>query len=342
MKAAARRAAIRAGLRSCSPVEFDHPASLWNLAAEQTSQGDPFCCRTEWALSFHEAFYPQRPLHLCESQHSVVAFAERVDAAIGRLLEPLESMWFFGCPLLGAHAVELLDAFLGERADGPDAPAVLLSGLLPGGSLLRGIQKTFRSRHEIVRLGPTVLCSASLEGGIDGFLARRSGLFRRRLQHAQRRAAQSGVTFERFAPRSAAEAAAIYARMVAVEAASWKGIGDCGMTQPGSREFYARMLRRLAVSGAGRVMLARCGGKDIGFIFGGVAGAVYRGQQFSFAEDWRTFSIGNLLQLEQLRWLCEEGAARYDMGPRMDYKRHWTEIETRIEARLLRPKSGAA
>ena len=49
--------------------------------------------------------------------------------------------------------------------------------------------------------------------------------------------------------------------------------------------------------------------------------------------------LGNLLQLEQIRWLCEEGADRYDMGPQMDYKRHWTEITTRIEARLLRPKS---
>ena len=48
-------------------------------------------------------------------------------------------------------------------------------------------------------------------------------------------------------------------------------------------------------------------------------------QQFSFDEDWRRHSIGNLLQYEQVKWLCEEGFAGYDMGPVMDYKFHWTE-----------------
>ena len=84
-------------------------------------------------------------------------------------------------------------------------------------------------------------------------------------------------------------------------------------------------------------MFAVRDGEDIGFVFGGVASGVYRGQQFSFVEAWRRASIGNLLQLEQVRWLCEEGVERYDMGPVMDYKRSWTETHRRFDAVALRP-----
>lgn len=91
------------------------------------------------------------------------------------------------------------------------------------------------------------------------------------------------------------------------------------------------------MSGSGRVMFARHEGRDIGFIFGALFGNVYRGQQFSYADDWKGASIGNLLQLEQIRWLCEEGAIRYDMGPQMGYKRHWTERRTLITTLALRP-----
>lgn len=47
-------------------------------------------------------------------------------------------------------------------------------------------------------------------------------------------------------------------------------------------------------------------------------------------------SIGNLLQYEQVAWLCEEDAHRHDMGPLtgpfMEYRAHWTEIRLPIEA----------
>lgn len=34
----------------------DYPDSSWNRAVKILEHGDPFCCRTEWALSFHEVF----------------------------------------------------------------------------------------------------------------------------------------------------------------------------------------------------------------------------------------------------------------------------------------------
>ena len=120
------------------------------------------------------------------------------------------------------------------------------------------------------------------------------------------------------------------------EEASWKGKGECGMTVMPSRFYYECMLRRLSVSGRARVIFARQGEHDIGYIFGSLADKVYRGQQFSYADDWKSFSIGNLLQLEQVKWLCEEHIERYDMGPMMEYKKHWTEIVRPIRALVLR------
>lgn len=340
MRKAARRERLRAGWRRGSLEQFDAPDSTWNRAAAATGLADPFCARTEWQLSFHETFAPDRHLCLYEAAGSVLAFAERFHPAVGILLEPVETLWLFGCPLLGGAAVEVLDALLDLHLTAGLSPAVMLSGLLPNSPLLRSVGRTFRPRYELVRLPSTMLCSAALDGGLDGYLSRRTAKFRRRLREATGRADRRGVHYERCVPRSAAEANATYARMLAVERSSWKGIGACGMAESPSREFYAAMLRRLAHGGGGRVMFARYGDRDIGFIFGGLAERVYRGQQFSYVEDWSAASIGNLLQFEQLRWLCEEGVERYDMGPLMDYKHHWTELHFKTEARLLRPVGG--
>jgi CelD/BcsL family acetyltransferase involved in cellulose biosynthesis len=325
--------------------EWDFPESNWNQAAMQTPQVDPFCCRTEWQLSFHEAMAPGRKLIVREAPGSLVAFAaDLVQRESRRIYGPVESGWLFGSPLLGPDSVELLDDLLGEfeALAGERTPRFLISGLVPNGTLIRELIETLGSRYEF-RQGPSAtLCNASLEGGLDGFLSRRSAKHRRGLRKQTRRVAGRGVTFERHVPKDSAQAAQIYSRMLAVEEASWKGIGQCGMTVEPSRTFYDCMLRRLAVSGIGRVMFARHEERDIGYIFGSLAGDVYRGQQFSYADDWKSFSIGNLLQVELVKWLCEENIRRYDMGPVMDYKKHWVENNypiTAVGLQYKRPKS---
>ncbi len=331
-------AAVRAGMRNGTFAEEDHADSAWNRAAAATVHGDPFCCRTEWALSFHEVFLPQRPVHVVESCGSVVALCERTYQDLGRVLEPVEASWRFGCPLLGARAVDLLDAFLATLPGTQSPNAVLISGVLPDGELAESLWRRFQRRFELYRVDVAVQSSAKLAGGLDGWLSRRSAHFRRRLRQTVRRARDQAITFERQVPNTEVMALALYERMIAAELVSWKGIGECGMAVAGSREFYRSMLLRLSRSASARVMFARHDGLDIGYVFGGIAGQVYRGQQFSYADAWHSSSIGNLLQWEQLRWLCEEGIARYDMGPKMDYKVHWTEIETTMHTWLLEPK----
>jgi len=34
----------------------------WIISGPITEQADPFCCRTEWQFSLHEAFNPHRDL----------------------------------------------------------------------------------------------------------------------------------------------------------------------------------------------------------------------------------------------------------------------------------------
>lgn len=324
-----------------TPLEvlaLDRGDSVWNRAAAEQSPADAFCCRTEWQLSYHETSGIGRPLVIESDDDSVVAFAERRFAGYPPLYEPLENHWLFGCPLLGRTAPDLFERLLRIQRPGAAPPVWIVSGLRPTDPLLELLIARFGDRCGIHLATSESMRSASLAGGLDGYLSRRSGKWRRGVQQAARRLRERGVTFERHAPHTVTGAHALYDRVLAVEERSWKGIERCGMAEPPAREFYRVLLRRLAKSGIGRVILARDGeGQDIGFIFGGVAGPVYRGQQFSFDDEWRDASLGNVLQLEKLRWLTETGVQQYDMGPTMEYKLHWTEIETEVVALALRP-----
>jgi len=330
---------------------WDEPDSNWNRAAAAGSQADPFCCRTEWQLSYHEAMDPHRKLIVREQSGSIAAFAEMnlPESSAGSLsiYSPVESHWFFGSPVLGPAGVDLLVELFDELVPSRDDydSGFLVSGVEPDGPLFKEIAGKLGSFCNAWKVQEETLCSASLEGGVDGFLSRRSAKHRRSLRKQNNKASKAGVYFERHAPATAADAAAVYARMLAVEESSWKGIGECGMTVGRSRRYYDCMTRRLAESRGGRIMFARHEEKDIGFVFGGLAGSAagscYRGQQFSYADDWKNYSIGNLLQLEQIKWLCEEGVDRYDMGPMMDYKVHWTEINTSIMTLMLKRKPAA-
>jgi hypothetical protein len=318
--------------------------SKWNKAALSTGQADPFCCLPSWQLSFHDAYSPKRRLLIKECSNNVIAFAEKVFSPESIYLTPIEPLWFFGNPLLGRHSLDLFSDTLVdiEKFYSPIFPRIVISGIRPNGSLYRNLKEQFDKKFEIIRHSSGIQCASSLERGLDGFLSRRSSNHRRNLKKQGKRVLGNGVSFERHVPASDQEAAEVFSRMISVELASWKGIGRCGMAEPGSKKFYRIMMRRLAFSKDARVIFAKHEGKDIGFIFGGMAGATYRGQQFSYDEEWRSASIGNMMQLETIKWLCEEGAKRYDMGPLlgygMGYKSHWTERKRRIETWTLERK----
>lgn len=316
----------------------------WRQTAIRTNQADPFCCTPCWQLSFHYAFSPKRRLYFKEVERSVVAFAEKVFSPADVVLTPLEPLWNFGTPLLGEHAVAMLGEMLPsiERHYENRTPRILLSGVRPKGRVAARILARFQTRFDIFVHDCGIQCAASLTGGFDGFLSRRSGSFRKNMRKEQARAAEAGIRFERRAPTSREECEQVFARMHAVELVSWKGLGQCGIDQEPATTFYRLLLLGLAETSDARVILARHEGRDIGYVFGGLVGKVYRGQQFSYDDKWKHHGVGNLLQYEQIRWLCEEGARRYDMGPllgrRMEYKRRWTEKAFGISAWMLKPR----
>jgi CelD/BcsL family acetyltransferase involved in cellulose biosynthesis len=91
------------------------------------------------------------------------------------------------------------------------------------------------------------------------------------------------------------------------------------------REFYARMFPRLAARGALRLLFARRGGADVGYLSGGLAGATFRGLQFSFDDALRPLGLGNVLQLEMIARLARERVTAYDLGAESEYKTRWAE-----------------
>lgn len=320
----------------------------WTALGSDLRQLDPFACTPAWQLAYHDAFTPQRRLLIETDGNNIVAFSEFIDEDGRVFLLPLESMWLSGCPVLGPQGLQFLARVLGfcmHEYQGR-LPCLVISAVQPDGLFEEELWRSFHNEY-VFHVHPVAeQRAASLRGGYDGYLSRRSANLRSKLKKARRRAAERGVTFERHQPLSIAEADDMYARMLDVEQRSWKGIGQCGMAESPSKEFYCNMMRRLALTGSGRIIFARYEGQDIGFIFGGMAKSVYRGQQFSFDNAWRSYSIGNLMQAEQIQWLCEEGAVRYDMGmsgdPRMAYKQHWAEQTLLLRTFVLIPRQEQA
>jgi hypothetical protein len=321
---------------------------LWNKLAAGTRQRDPFCCSPAWQLAFHDAFSPNLPLLIKQSNDSMISFSEKARPSGDICLMPVEHSWCFGSNVMGPDGIRLLgDALIDfERHYAPYFPKIMVSAISRRGALYQALRNEFSERFDFRLHRPEIQCAASLSGGFDGFLSRRSANSRRNMKKQTTKALAEGITFERHCPASDAEAGAIYGRMIAIEHSSWKGINRCGMAEKGSKTFYAAMLKRLSASGDARIIIAKHEDEDIGFIFGGMAGKIYRGQQFSFDHKWAHASVGNVMQAEQIKWLCEEVATRYDMGPLlgrgMEYKKHWTErrlhIETWVLTKRARPR----
>ena len=333
--------------RTVPSIESSFPneiCSWWDSAAMSMEQGDPFCCGSIWQLTFHEVMGPpDRRLLFSADGGDMLAFAESFSPSGTALITPIESGWFYGSPLLGRGAVRMFRELLPHiREEMPSLPPIAIGAVEPGHLTAHLLFRYFEKDFNFFRASRTEPCAASLLGGYDGFLANRSSNFRCKLKKAFRRAKERGLTFIEPPLSSDAEADDAFGRVLEVEKKSWKGLSGCGIDTEPYSAFYASMLRRLARAGDARLLFAEADGRDIGYIFGGVMGPHYRGQQFSFDSDWRAYSVGDLLQAEQVRRLCGEGILFYHMGSktgeRMGYKEHWTELTFPIETWIMKQK----
>jgi hypothetical protein len=328
----------------------------WDALVPTTPGIDPWCTRRAWQLSVHEAFgtrtlssteadepssasaFMQRPpspnsgLFVATSDWSMALRNQQFDSTAA--LVPLDAVWGFASPFVLTRAdanpfqIQRCADEIGEvLLQEPDWELAFLAGLAPGSPLDDALIRTLGRRVRLVGGEPTIRCVASLEGGTEGFLSRRSRPFRRNLRQATARALNAGLSIETV-DISRLSGVAIVARLVAIEAQSWKGLEDSGITSPDMAQLYTSLIDHLGahVSTTGiRLSIAQIDGVDVGFILGGVIDQRYRGLQLSFTQSVRALSVGNLLQWHEVQRLCLEGVHTYDLGMDMDYKRFWSE-----------------
>ena len=319
------------------------PLGLADLAARaddfdatvaQSPQIDRFCSSSAWVLSAAETLMAARPSAIHVGQHGYFAAMQSMHGELP-YLEPLELSWGLACPLLGRDVDALVDEVADHLAHRADWVFCLVPGVRDGGLHQRAL---VRPGHPwTVRRGTTTQRHiASLEGGLDGFLRRRSANFRRSLVKSEKAAHAAGVEFVSAEPQGGPEAAAqLYDRIMAVEVGSWKSLTGAGISTGSMRAFYAAMLPRLLARGRARVMFARLGGQDIGYIMGAVFDGTYRGLQFSYRDEHSRYSIGSLCQVHQIEALCREGVEAYDLGTEMEYKSRWAERTFPTELQIL-------
>ncbi|HVO30358.1 MAG TPA: GNAT family N-acetyltransferase [bacterium] len=306
--------------------QLDAQSAEFDACVAACPEVDLFCTSTDWTIPAARAF-GTGAAWIRKSANGYVALMH-VDLPNGAFaLQPLEAVWGLACPVVGADPDALALDFAGALAESPERSHVLLlCGVVRESPRFVALVRMLAPRYEL-RLGPsTRRYVASLRGGVDGFLSRRTANFRDSVRKARRRARERGVEIVAAQP-TLAQTAEVYERLLAVERESWKGHEGHGLEASSMVDFYREMVPRLVKRGALRLLFARRDGVDLAYILGGTFGATYRGLQFSFREGLEDLSLGNLLQLAEIERLSAEGIALYDLGTDVEYKKRWGEIE---------------
>lgn len=316
------------------PIDLAAIAEDFDREVVRTPAIDRFCSSSAWILAATAALMPPRAPFSFKGEYGYFAAMRGVHPAGFPYVEPVELAWGLASPLIGSDPVGLVGEVVPLLASRRDWQLAIFAGLTVTGPQRRALDATLPARWERRRGQPTIRHVASLEGGVDGFLSRRSRELRKSLRKSLRAAEAAGMTFESVRA-SSGEAAALYDRVQAVEARSWKSREGVGIQTGPMRAFYGAMLPRLCALGQQRTIFARMHDRDVGYILGAVMAGEYRGLQFSYDEELAHFGIGGLLQYQQVIALCDEGIARYDLGTEMDYKRRWAEEIMETEMLVL-------
>jgi Acetyltransferase (GNAT) domain len=302
--------------------------SRWDTDAATAPGIDAWCSRPTWTTAVHHAFAtdtdPGPPLGLY-SELGLASFAQLQADDGSTVLAPLDRVWGFGANIVPSEHTsleELTNDTAAALLAVPDWKICVLAGTIEDSALDAATISAF-GRHLPLYAGEErTRCQASLAGGIDGYLSRRTREHRRNIRQAERRATKAGVTFT---VADNVDSTKTIARLHAIEATSWKGIDGSGIEAPEMAALYERLVRDLNARNALRCVFAQTDEGDVGFILGGVLGNTYRGLQISFTESARELSVGNLLQWHEVQRMCAEGLHTYDLGMDIDYKRRWAE-----------------
>jgi len=312
--------------------ELDQLSEQYDAWVDQTPRVDPFCSTTDWIIPAKRSFYPDADEFVLIGR-TVIAPWMRIQTPLGRTMVPIEASWGLASALATPSPREAaLEIAEWCHAYARSWDSLWLSGLTRGDALFTALVHAFHRDHRLGVGTATRRAVASLDGGYDGWLSRRSRKFRKRLRAAERKA--HGVDFVDI--DQPADLPSLYARILEIETRCWKARDGSGIDQGPMRTFYGQMLPRLAKRGALRCTVARYGGHDIGYIFGGLRNGTYRGLQISFDAEFAHLAPGNLLQHHTIRRLAEEGVREYDLGTEMAYKSAWAERADETVALAIR------
>lgn len=313
-------------------AQFEAAADDFDAAVFASGGIDPFCSSTDWILPAHRGLIPGREVVCARNSSRWCLFARRTLEDGMRLLEPLEASWALASPFIGVDDPAAGQDMVAWLAGVPDWDVAVIAGLYQGSPALEHIARTLTSRFQVRVADSTPRYIVSLANGVDAYLAGRSRNFRRTLVKAEARARRAGVVIEPDHAGTGADGERVFERLLAVERRSWKGQAEVGIDQGRMREFYRLMSRRLAAGGRHRCWFATLDGLDIGYVLGAVRGSHYRGLQFSYDRRFGKLSLGNALQVVQMRALHGEGVTHYDLGSEAHYKERWAD---RVDASPL-------
>jgi hypothetical protein len=314
------------GMERISLDDFVAGSAEFDRLALSADGLDRFCTSSAWVLPAWESFAAGTEPWILHGENGWAAFARMDHPAAGPCLLPPEATWGLASPLvLRNPRAGVYDALVAMLAD-PGWSTLLLTGIAPDSPLFIAVRSAFGRLFTLRRVSETRRVLASLDGGLDGFLARRSRKFRANLRRAQTTARDCGITFTRLSLRAADDVDAIYPTIMGIESLSWKSRAGEGVDREPMRSFIAGVMRRCAARDDLRLVLAEKDGRLVGYLHGSVAARGFRGLQMSYDEELAHLSLGNLLQAEMIAWLCEDPEVElYDLGSELEYKHAWGE-----------------
>ena len=323
------------------PIQLDElrrDAEVFNDLARATPHVDGYCTSTAWALSAHEAFHPEQELFLFRSDTAWLTLARGYSEHIGRYLAPMEAMWGLASPIVGVDPLDsTLQAITALESIDAEWDNLWLCGLDPNAPPFMLLARHFSERHAVFLGPPTLRHVASLEGGFEGWLSRRSARFRANLRRALRKAESAGIQVEWHSDfRDEAHRQACVERALNIDDASWKGESDQGLRASEMADFYERMTARLASTGALRMIFLKLGDEDIAMGFGARSCDTLRGLQMSYVKRYAPYSPGNVLQAHFIQRIAAEGIHLYDLGTDIGYKARWASPGLETAALVVR------
>lgn len=306
--------------------EWVQAREAYDAAALATPGILAFCSGSAWQLAAHRSLYPERAVMFFRRGDLWQAWAAGPLAHFGEVLQPLEADWVFGSPLVGAPPAAAAHFLLESMLElSGRYPLILVGGVPSGGVWETLLLSRFTRYFRLFRLPGCDCRIASLEGGWEGFLGRRSGRFRRQLTRIAEDCRSAGVTHEILGSETGT-ADATLARVLQIERLAWKErAGEGIFAQPRFAGFYTHLMQDLSRDGGLRTVFLRRDGEDVAYVTGGILGGRYRGLQMAYRADCRALGLGHLAQFLMIRHLATEAVQSYDLGMDLDYKRRWSD-----------------